>query len=229
MTISKRVEQVQQMVADAAREAGRDPQTVRVLGACKTMPVEPIRQALAAGQILLGENRAQELRDKAPHLAHHDPAPEWHFIGRLQKNKVKYVVPWATLIHTVDSLELATTIARRATAPIGVLVQVNTGNDAAKGGVAPDQAIDFAHSLHALEGIEVRGLMTIPPWADDPNDTTEHFETLAGLAERGRAQGLSLHELSMGMSRDYRQAIAAGATIVRIGTAIFGARTTHPA
>jgi len=224
VSIAEQVAQVRADVAAACLAAGRDPGATRVLAAAKTMPLDRIRAALDAGQTLLGENRAQDLRDKAPHLAAHDPAPEWHFIGRLQRNKVKYVVRWATLIHTVDSLALAEAIASRAPGPIGVLVQVNTGNDVAKGGAAPEQVLDLAATIHDLDGVDLRGLMTLPPWADDPTETLEHFQTLADLAAQGRANGLPLTELSMGMSRDFKQAIAAGSTIVRIGTAIFGAR-----
>ena len=227
MSIADQVALVRADVAAACLATGREPAAVRVLAAAKTMPIERIRDALDAGQTLLGENRAQDLRDKAPQLAAHSPPPEWHFIGRLQRNKVKYVVPWATLIHTVDSLDLAEAIANRASAPIGVLVQVNTGNDAAKGGALPEQALDLAASIHALDGIDLRGLMTLPPWTDDPTDSLEHFQTLADLAAEGRARGLPLTELSMGMSRDFHQAIAAGSTMVRIGTAIFGARPAH--
>ena len=225
MSISERIASVHAEVAQAAIEAGRDPDTVRVLGACKTKPVELIREALQHGQTLLGENRAQALRDKAPLLASNSPAPEWHFIGRLQKNKVKYVVPWATLIHTVDSLGLAEAISVRAPGPIGILVQVNTGGDTAKGGVLATQAVDLAKSIQRLENISVRGFMTMPPMTDNPEDCAPFFAEVAELGAMGRAAGLDTSILSMGMSRDYRVAIRCGSTIVRIGTSIFGART----
>ena len=224
MNIAERIRSVHHDVATACTEAGRDPLEVRILGACKTKPVELIRQALNAGQTLLAENRAQELRDKAPLLASHSPAPEWHFIGRLQKNKVKYVVPWAQIIHTVDNIDLGRAISSRAPGNIGVLVQVNTGADANKGGVAPKDAIDLAKELQQLENITARGFMTLPPMTEDPEDCAPFFAEVNDLAERGRADGLQTDILSMGMSRDYRVAIREGSTVVRIGTAIFGAR-----
>ena len=224
MTIADRIANVHQEVAQAALDCGRSPDTVRVLGACKTKPVELIREALLHGQTLLAENRAQELRDKAPLLAAHTPPPEWHFIGRLQKNKVKYVVPWATLIHTVDSLPLAEAISGRAPRLIGALIQVNTGGDENKAGVRSVDALDLAHRVNALDNLEVRGFMTMPPMTEDPEDCAPFFAEVAELAARGQAAGLPTVEVSMGMSRDYRVAVRQGSTIVRIGTAIFGAR-----
>ncbi len=225
MSIADRIRTVHDEVANACQEAGRDPADVRVLGACKTKPVELIREALTAGQTLLAENRAQELRDKAPLLASHSPAPEWHFIGRLQKNKVKYVVPWAQVIHTVDSIELARAISSKAPRSIGVLVQVNTGADANKGGVKPHEAIAIAKDMQQLENLTVRGFMTMPPMTEDPEDCAPYFAEVADLAARARGYGLQADILSMGMSRDYRVAIREGSTVVRIGTAIFGSRS----
>ena len=224
MSIADRIEQVHREVAQAAIDCGRDPSEVRVLGACKTKPVDLIREALAAGQTLLAENRAQEMRDKAPLLAAHAPPPEWHFIGRLQKNKVKYVVPWVQVIHTVDSLALAEAISKRAPNNIGVLIQVNTGDDINKGGVHVSDALDLAKQIEQLDSLTVRGFMTVPPMTEDPEDCAPFFAEVADLARRGRADGLLTDTLSMGMSRDYRVAVREGSTIVRIGTAIFGAR-----
>ncbi len=224
MSIADRIEQVQRDVAQAAIDCGRDPSEVRVLGACKTKPVDLIREALAAGQTLIAENRAQEMRDKAPLLAAHTPPPEWHFIGRLQKNKVKYVVPWVQVIHTVDSLALAEAVSKRAPNNIGVLIQVNTGDDTNKGGVQVSDALDLAKQIEQLDSLTVRGFMTVPPMTDDPEDCAPFFAEVADLARRGRADGLLTNTLSMGMSRDYRVAVREGSTIVRIGTAIFGAR-----
>jgi hypothetical protein len=224
MSIANDLATVQESVAQACRDAGRDPAAVRILGACKTMPVDRIRAALDAGQTLLGENRAQDLRDKAPQLATHSTVPEWHFIGRLQRNKVKYVVPWATLIHTVDSLPLAQAIADKAQRKVSALVQVNVGQDPAKAGVQPADALEFCRAVHAMDGIELKGLMTMPPMTDDPDESAPFFAQLAQLAQTARADGLPMEVLSMGMTRDYRVAIAEGSTLIRIGTAIFGAR-----
>ncbi len=223
MSIADHIADVRSRIDASCMAAGRAPETVQLLAASKTQSPEIIRQALDAGQTLLGENRAQSLRDKAPLLAAHDPAPVWHFIGRLQKNKVKYVVPWATLIHTVDSLPLAEEIAKRASSPIGVLVQVNTGDDPAKGGISTSGALDLCRQIHDLPGLSLRGLMTMPPLTEDPADAAPCFQALAFLAARARADGLPAEELSMGMTGDFPVAVAHGATIIRVGTAIFGA------
>lgn len=224
MSIADRIARVHAEVAQAAVDAGRDPASVAVLGACKTKPVELIREAIDAGQVLLGENRAQSLRDKAPLLASHSPPPDWHFIGRLQKNKVKYVVPWVSMIHTIDNLALAEAISARAPGPIGVLIQVNTGEDAAKGGVSSSAALALAKDIDRLDKLKVRGFMTLPPMTEDPEDCAPFFSEVAALAQEGQAAGMQTDVLSMGMSRDHRVAIRCGSTIVRIGTAIFGAR-----
>ena len=224
MSIADRIARVHAEVAQAAVDAGRDPASVAVLGACKTKPVELIREAIDAGQVLLGENRAQSLRDKAPLLASHSPPPDWHFIGRLQKNKVKYVVPWVSMIHTIDNLALAEAINARAPGPIGVLIQVNTGEDAAKGGVSSSAALALAKDIDRLDKLTVRGFMTLPPLTEDPEDCAPFFSEVAALAQAGQAAGMQTDVLSMGMSRDHRVAIRCGSTIVRIGTAIFGAR-----
>ncbi|MAY80841.1 MAG: YggS family pyridoxal phosphate-dependent enzyme [Deltaproteobacteria bacterium] len=224
MSIAQRIADIHSDVAAACIEAGRKPHEVRVLGACKTKPVELIREALSAGQTLLAENRAQELRDKAPLLAAYDPAPEWHFIGRLQKNKVKYVVPWAQIVHTVDSFALAEEIARRTPGPIGVLIQVNAAHDPAKAGVSPNETLALCKQVEALDNITVRGLMTIPPMTEDPESCAPFFAEVTHLAQMGQAAGLQTDILSMGMSRDYRVAIREGSTLIRVGTAIFGSR-----
>ena len=223
-TISQRIQAVRSGIDEACIGSGREPSSVRLLAASKTQPTEVIAQALQAGQTLLGENRAQSLRDKAPLLAAHEPSPEWHFIGRLQKNKIKYVVPWATLIHTVDSLGLAEAIAQRAPHPIGVLVQVNVGDDPAKGGVSSQEALTLCEQIDRLAGVELRGLMTMPPVTPTPAGAAPFFQALSDLASRGRDKGLPTHELSMGMTSDFPYAVAEGATIIRVGTAIFGAR-----
>jgi pyridoxal phosphate enzyme (YggS family) len=224
MSIAKSIDSVHAAVAQAAIAAGRTPDSVQVLAATKTQPVEALREALFAGQILMAENRAQALRDKAPLLAANSPPPQWHFIGRLQKNKVKYVVPWAKLIHTVDNLALAEAISNKSPGPMGVLIQVNTGGDTAKGGVAPKLALDLAKDIAGLDKLTVRGFMTMPPMTENVEDCAPFFSALADLGQQGLAAGLKTEVLSMGMSRDYAVAIRCGATLVRIGTAIFGTR-----
>lgn len=220
--IPARLAEVSARVAAAALAAGRDPADVKLIAVSKTRPPDALRVALAAGQRLFGENYAQELRDKADQLG---PGPEWHFIGALQKNKVKYVVGRATLIHDVDDLGLAEEINRRADGrPVGVLIGVNLGGEAQKSGVAPALVLDFARSILTLPNLRLRGLMSIPPPTVEPEAAAPYFAELAELAAAGRAAGLPLAELSMGMSHDFEVAIRHGATYVRVGTAIFGER-----
>jgi hypothetical protein len=210
---------VRARVDAAAAACGRDPRDVLLLAVSKTKPLEDLREAFAAGQRAFGENYAQELRDKADALG---PAYEWHFVGALQRNKVKYVVGRAGLVHDVDSIELAAEIARRSgDRPTAVLLGVNIGEEPQKSGFLPDDVLAAARSVHAMAGVNLRGLMCIPPAGVDP---APHFARMARLAAEGRAEGLPLQTLSMGMSDDLEEAIAHGATIVRVGTAIFGAR-----
>jgi len=197
------------------------PATVTLVAVSKTRPASDVREALATGQVDFGENYAQELRDKAEEVG---TGPRWHFIGSLQRNKVKYVVGRATLVHDVDSLALAEEIGKRSGAtPTGILIGVNMG-EAQKSGVPTGEVLDFARSLVGVPGVILRGLMTIPPPSEDPEGAAPFFAELAELAARGRADGLPLHELSMGMSHDWPVAVRHGATLVRVGSAIFGAR-----
>lgn len=210
----------------AVQAAGRDPSSVRLLAASKTRTADDVRVVMASGQVLFGENRAQELRDKGSALD--GEAIEWHFIGALQRNKVKYIVGRATMIHSVGSLSLAEAISARVVRmelpPIDALIQVNIGREDSKSGALPESALALARSVDALPGVSVRGLMAIPPPVDDPADAAAFFTEMVALSEAGRASGLSLTELSMGMSNDMEVAIANGATIVRVGRAIFGPR-----
>lgn len=230
MSIAERLAAIQSRVHAACDAAGRDRASVRLLAASKTRSPEEVAEALAAGQRLFGENRGQEMRDKPGQVdalaaSAGLPVPEWHFIGALQRNKVKYVVGRATLVHAVDSLRLGEALSdrveRTGAAPLGVLVEVNVGGEQSKAGVTPEAALELCAALQALPGLTVRGLMTIPPAVPDP---APHFARMAALQAEGRARGLPLDELSMGMSGDFEAAIAHGATIVRVGTAIFGPR-----
>ena len=216
MSIAERLGTIRSRIDAACRAAGRDPSEVRLVAVSKTKPLGDIQQAYEAGQRDFGENYAQELRDKAAALDL--PGLRWHFIGHLQRNKVKYVVAADAAIHAVDSLKLAREIAKRGPGS-AVLVEVNVGAEASKSGVPYGEALGLCHEIHALEGVELRGLMCIPPQGD-----VAAFSRMAALADRGRAEGLPLQELSMGMSGDFESAIAHGATLIRVGTAIFGAR-----
>lgn len=200
------------------------PPHVTLVAMSKMHPAEQIREAYDAGQRDFGENYAQELRDKAAVLP---PDVRWHFTGSLQRNKVKYVVGRAVLIHDVDHVELAEEIGKRSVSPTAVLVGVNFG-EAQKSGVAAAEALALCERIVGVPGVALRGLMCLPPWQEEPEASAPYFAELAGLAERGRARGLPLTELSMGMSHDHLVAIRHGATIVRVGTSIFGERAAKP-
>ncbi|HZY04350.1 MAG TPA: YggS family pyridoxal phosphate-dependent enzyme [Anaeromyxobacteraceae bacterium] len=194
------------------------PPGVTLLAVSKAQPAEAVREAYAAGQRHFGENYVQEWRDKAEALSDL-PGLAWHFVGSLQTNKVKYLVGRVALVHTVDRLELAREISRRSSqrgVATAVLLEVNVAGEASKSGCPPAEVPALAEAVRALPGLDLRGLMCIPPAEGDPRP---HFRTLRGLRDR-----LGLAELSMGMSGDYLAAIEEGATVVRVGTAIFGER-----
>jgi len=216
--------EVRDRIADAARRSGRTPDAVRLVAVTKTVPVETIRILLEAGQADIGENRARQLRDRARELA--GLTIRWHMIGRLQRNKVKYVVP-AAMIHSVDSVRLAEEISKRAQATGAramCLVEVNASGEEAKGGVAPAEAPRVAAETAALPALDLVGLMTMAPLAETGETVRPVFAALREcLASVNREADLAkpLTELSMGMTQDYETAIEEGATIVRVGTALF--------
>lgn len=217
-TLAGRLAAVQARIAAAARAAGRDPASVALVAVSKTMPADAVLEALAAGHRLFGENRVQEAQVKFPALRERYPDLRLHLIGHLQTNKAEDAVATADLIETVDRPKLAEALAKamaRLAKRVPVYVQVNTGEEPQKGGVAPLEAEALLARCRTL-GLDVRGLMCIPPVDDEP---APHF---ALLADMGRRFGLA--ELSMGMSGDFETAIRLGATHVRVGTAIFGTR-----
>ncbi len=228
MSVQQRLEQVRARIAAAAAAAGRP--APRLLAVSKRQPVDALREAYAAGQRDFGENYVQELCDKARQLADL-PELRLHLIGHLQRNKVKAVLGAASAVHTLDSLRLVEELARRAQVerleagrpPLPVLVEVNVGGEAAKSGCTPGELPTLLDALSGARALELRGLMTVPPYTEEPEGARPYFERLAALREAlgGAAR---LPELSMGMSHDLEVAIAAGATLVRVGTAIFGAR-----
>ncbi|WP_394846497.1 YggS family pyridoxal phosphate-dependent enzyme [Pendulispora brunnea] len=223
--IAERLADIQARVEQAARAAGRDPKSVRLIAVSKKMPPEAIREAYAAGQRLFGENYAQELAAKADALADLSDI-EWHFIGHLQSNKARLVAPRARVVHTVDSASLAKELARRAEAAgrtLEVLVEVNVSGEPQKHGIVASELAEVLAGVRAFPTLSVRGLMTVPP-EGDLDVARQVFETLASLRNLHGGPAV-LPELSMGMSGDFETAIAAGATIVRVGTAIFGARS----
>jgi PLP dependent protein len=210
---------VQARIADAAVRAGRTPASVRLIGVSKTFPAESVLAATRAGLQDIGENRVQEAIPKATAVASSGAAPRWHLIGHLQTNKVRAALALFAEIESVDSLHLAEMLSRHAVTPIEVLLEVNVAGEPTKTGFSPAEILTVAGRIAGLPGLDVRGLMTIAPLADDPEDVRPVFRQ---LRELGQAVGLP--ELSMGMSGDYEVAISEGATIVRIGRAIFGAR-----
>ena len=228
MTIADNWRAVAARVAAACERAGRSAAEVTIVAVSKTHPADAIRAALAAGATDFGENYAQELVTKAAELADVAPAHaiRWHFIGRLQRNKAKLVAGRVALVHAVDSVELAEELARRAGGVVQpILLAVNLGGEATKGGVTADTAPAIAAALAAVTGTSLVGLMTMPPPSDDPEASRPHFDGLRALRDRLTGElGHPLPVLSMGMSHDFEVAIACGATHVRIGTAIFGSR-----
>ncbi|HET6961927.1 MAG TPA: YggS family pyridoxal phosphate-dependent enzyme [Terriglobia bacterium] len=212
----------------AAQKAGRPGNSVKLVAVSKTIGVESIRQAVAAGAMALGENKVQEASSKRPLLG--ELPVEWHLIGSLQKNKANRAAEIFDWIESLDDFELASKLDRaceRLNKRIPVLIQVNVGREASKSGIAEEEAADFAGRISAFRHLEVRGLMAIPPYTEDPEESRPHFVRLRETAERIESQrltGISMKELSMGMSHDFPVAIEEGATMVRVGTAIFGPR-----
>lgn len=217
--IRTNLERVRERVARAAERAGRRAEDVLLVGVSKTVDVARIRAAIAAGLGALGENRVQEARDKITELGR---TVQWHLVGHLQTNKVRDALELFDVIHSVDRIDLARELDRRARAKgrtIDAFVQVNVGGELSKGGWPPEAVETAVGAISALSGLKLRGLMTIPPAVERTEDARAWFRTLRKLAERH-----GLPELSMGMSADFEVAIEEGATMVRVGTAVFGPR-----
>jgi PLP dependent protein len=223
-TIAERLAAVRARVQAAAERAGRAPESVRLLAVSKTKSEAEIREAYAAGQRAFGENYAQELAKKAEALADL-PGIEWHMIGPLQRNKVRLVTGVVALMHTVDRVDLAADLDRRAAAAgrvLPVLLEINVSGERSKAGVAGPLARFLAGEVRAMSHLRLVGLMTIPPDTEDRELARPYFAELRRLRDK---LGGNLPELSMGMSHDFEIAIEEGATIVRVGTAIFGSRS----
>ena len=228
LELKANLQAVNNQIVAACQSCGRDPSLVTLVAVSKTRPAEDVQQALLGGARHFGENYAQELRDKADLLIT-ERAIQWHFIGALQRNKVKYVVGRAKLVHDVDNLALAEEISKRSmAAPTPILLGVNIGQEPQKSGWMPDQVLEVLPKIIALPGVQLQGLMCIPPARENPDDVAPFFAELADIAARGRAAGFALDTLSMGMSHDFAVAIRHGATLVRVGTAIFGQRSNNP-
>lgn len=230
--MADRLADVRAAIANAARLAGREPESVTLIGVSKYFPAEAAITAVQLGLQDLGENRVQEMLAKQDILDPIGLKPNWHLIGTLQKNKVKYIIGRTALIHSVDSPELLLEIARRSAAAgvaSDILLQVNTALEASKHGFDPDTLLSQVRQYHQVPGIRLRGLMTMAPLFEDAEMTRPVFARTQDIFQEisaGIPADAAFNILSMGMSQDFVQAIACGATHVRIGTAIFGARPT---
>lgn len=225
-SISANLQAVRSRIVAACRAAGRDPGEVRLLAVSKTWPAGAVREAAAGGQRPFGENYLQEAVPKVAALS--DLGLEWHFIGPLQSNKTRPVAETFDWVHSIDRLKLAERLSAQRPAglpPLQVCVQVNVSGEASKGGCTVAEAPALCRAVATLPNLTLRGLMAIPEPMDKSAVTTRPFDELRELRDRLNAEGLALDTLSMGMSDDLEAAIMAGATIVRIGTAIFGERT----
>ncbi|MCK9260111.1 MAG: YggS family pyridoxal phosphate-dependent enzyme [Azoarcus sp.] len=228
-SISANLQAVSARIVAAARAAGRDPGSVRLLAVSKTKPAADVRAAVAAGQRAFGENYVQEGVDKIAALG--SAGLEWHFIGPLQSNKTRPVAETFDWVHGIERLKIAERLSAQRKPdlpPLNVCIQVNVSGEASKSGVAPGELPALAQAVAALPQLRLRGLMCIPEPSDDENLVRSRFATLRRLRDALVTDGMTLDTLSMGMSHDLEAAIAEGATIVRVGTAIFGERQLPP-
>ncbi len=227
MSIAENLKQINRRIQLSAEKAGRDPSLIRLVAVSKTRPAEDVHEALLAGQSIFGENYVQELIAKTAEVGR---TASWHFIGHLQSNKVKYIAGQVSLIHSVDRLSLAEEINRqycRLDKVCDILIQVNISGEPSKSGTTEKEAFKLVKECSLLSNIKVIGLMTMPPFFDDPEAARPYFSELRKLSQLIAAEkvpGVEMQELSMGMSGDFEAAIQEGATLVRVGTAIFGAR-----
>ena len=226
--ISENFRQVKRRIIDAAKRVGRDPSDIRLLAVTKEQSDVIVAEGIQAGMTLFGENKVQEAMDKIEAIGR--TGLEWHFLGRLQKNKVKFVFDFFDLIHSVDSLSLAEAIHKKAQ-KIGfcmpILLQINISGEESKLGMDPLDLPKEIERVAKLEGVKIKGLMTIPPYTSDPENSRPYYARLRELrntCSKLAVPGMELDELSMGMSNDYEVAIEEGATLVRVGTGLFGLR-----
>ena len=225
--ITENLEQVRKNIDEACRMAGRDPKEVTLIAVSKTKPVSMLKESYDAGARCFGENKVQEIMDKHPQL------PEdiqWHMIGHLQRNKVKYIVDKVSMIHSVDSLRLAQTIEQEAAKHnvcVPVLLEVNVAQEESKFGLKMDEVLPLIETIADFPHIKVQGLMTIAPYVENAEDNRDFFRQLKKLSvdiEAKNINNVSMSVLSMGMTGDYQVAVQEGATMVRVGTGIFGER-----
>jgi pyridoxal phosphate enzyme (YggS family) len=227
MTIAVNLARIQERINRAALRCGRQPEDVRLVAVSKTVPLERIREAVSAGATILGENYIQEAREK---IALIGTEAEWHFIGHLQSNKAKFAVELFSMIHSVDRVSLAEELNKEAAKKnkiLPVLIQVNISGEETKSGIDAAGTRQLVQQVAQLPHLSVQGLMTMPPWFEDSEEARPYFRALRKLRDElagEKIPNVSLTELSMGMSGDFEVAIEEGATLVRIGTAIFGER-----
>ncbi len=226
MSVYENIENVRRKISDAARKAGRSESEITLIGVSKTKPVDLIKEATACGILDLGENRVQEVLEKFDKIEN----VRWHLIGHLQKNKVKYIVDKTVLIHSVESFELAKEIDKQAK-KLGkiqdILIQVNVSGEESKFGVSPNDTISLCEEISSLENVRIKGLMTMAPMGSVESELRFVFGGLRKLSNEIRNENIEkveMQHLSMGMSGDYEIAIEKGATMVRVGTGIFGTR-----
>lgn len=226
--LQERLKGINDRIQTACHHAGRDPKEVSLLLATKTVLAENINQAIGMGETLIGESKVQELIEKFPQINSDQAAT--HFIGHLQTNKVKKVLPYVTCIHSVDRIKLGRSLHRHLTnenKQLDILVQVNTSYEESKFGVAPEETLHLIEQLSELDTLRIKGLMTIGKFSADPDEARKCFRLLKSVQQEVQAQnypGVEMDVLSMGMSGDLEIAIEEGATIIRVGTAIFGKR-----
>ncbi len=228
------LQEVRHRIAIAVEAAQREPDAVELIAVSKTFPASAVLEAIEAGQLAFGENYVQEAIEKMHEVdaslrgRHSHSVPEWHFIGPVQSNKTRIIATHFDWVHSVDRLKIADRLSAQrdpGREPLNVLLEVNVDDEASKSGVSPDQLRALARAVAGLPRLRLRGLMAVPEARSDPAEQRVAFSRLRVLAEQLRAEGLPCDQLSMGMSADLEAAIAEGATMVRVGTAIFGARS----
>ncbi|MBI4681528.1 MAG: YggS family pyridoxal phosphate-dependent enzyme [Nitrospirae bacterium] len=230
MGIAEALRKVQAQIINAAIRSGRNPADIKLVAVSKTVEVLEVIKAMQAGAVIFGENRVQEALKKSQEfrVKIQDKKVEWHLIGNLQKNKARTAVDLFDLIHSIDSIALAEEIdkhARKTGKKQRVLVQVKLADEAAKHGIAENNLMDLLTKIAGMNCLKLEGLMTMPPYFEDSEKARPYFRRLKQLADKAIKKGFTVNELSMGMSNDFEVAIEEGATLVRVGTAIFGERS----
>ena len=222
--IKENLLRVMERIGTAARKTGRDPEEIKLVAVSKTVETDRIKEAIEGGVTILGENYVQEAQKKIEEIGR---PVSWHFIGHLQSNKAKYAIRLFDMIHSLDSISLAEELNRKAEQAdrmMTVMIEVNLSKEATKFGTDEEMVLNFAKRIQNLKHLSLEGLMTMPPYFDSPEMSRPYYIALRELKERMAKEGVSMKELSMGMSNDFEIAIEEGATFVRVGTAIFGPR-----